>query len=177
MNKFIFAAMLMLSPFFLSAQKPKPAAKPVPVLKNNSDSVSYVLGEMYAFSLLEKRMEAVKITNINAFMKGLEDIIGKKKTLIDDAAANALLNTHMSVLQSGNVKPAIDEGNRFLAKNKLNADVKTTTSGLQYQVIKSGTGIKPALSDTFICHYRGTLLNGTEFDASYNRNEPLKMAG
>ncbi|MEQ1678950.1 MAG: FKBP-type peptidyl-prolyl cis-trans isomerase, partial [Chitinophagaceae bacterium] len=49
-------------------------------------------------------------------------------------------------------------------------------SGLQYEVITEGTGIKPTMADTFVCHYRGTLLNGTEFDASYNRGQPLTMA-
>lgn len=179
MNKIIAATLIFLSPFTLTAQTPKPVpkpvAKPVQVLKTNADSVSYVLGEMVAFSLLEKRLGAAKITNTNAFMKGISDVLDKKNLLIDDATANALLNVYMSKLEADIVKPTIDESNQFLAQNKLKPGVKTTASGLQYLVIKEGTGIKPNRSDSFVCHYRGTLLNGTEFDASYNRNQPLKM--
>ncbi|HLG41431.1 MAG TPA: FKBP-type peptidyl-prolyl cis-trans isomerase, partial [Chitinophagaceae bacterium] len=67
----------------------------------------------------------------------------------------------------------IDAGNAFLENNKKRPGVKVTASGLQYEVITEGTGIKPAKADTFVCHYRGTLIDGTEFDASYNRGQPL----
>ncbi|MGB3155233.1 MAG: FKBP-type peptidyl-prolyl cis-trans isomerase, partial [Chitinophagaceae bacterium] len=111
-----------------------------------------------------------------AFLRAINDILGKKTTLVDDMAANTLLNNYMSKQQEAKVKPAIEEGKKFLAQNKLKPGVKTTASGLQYEVIPEGTGIKPTAVDTFVCHYRGTLLNGTEFDASYNRNQPLQMA-
>lgn len=155
---------------------PKPIPKPVNILKTNADSVSYVLGEVAAFAFTEKGLGEVKITNSTAFMKALNDILGKKPTLIDDVSANALLNDYMTNLQSEKVKPAIEEGQKFLAQNKLKDGIKTTASGLQYQVITEGTGIKPAAVDTFVAHYRGTLLNDTEFDASYNRGQPLQMA-
>ena len=63
----------------------------------------------------------------------------------------------------------------FLAKNKLKPGVKTTASGLQYEVISEGTGSKLAIEDTFVVNYRGTLLNGFEFDASSRRGQPLVM--
>ena len=66
------------------------------------------------------------------------------------------------------------EGDAFLAANKSKPGVKTLASGLQYKVLKEGTGATPKLGDTFKAHYRGTLLNGTEFDSSYNR-EPLVL--
>ena len=96
-----------------------------------------------------------------------------KKTLLDDAAANSIMNNYMSRIQAEKSKPTIEAGQKFLAKNKLKPGVKTTASGLQYEVIKEGTGIKPTALDTFVCHYRGTYIDGTEFDASYNRGEPL----
>lgn len=172
----------------LNAQPPKtankpvpksivnPVPKPVPLLKTFADSVSYVLGEVSAFALIEKGLGDVKVTNNAAFMQALNDILGKKQTLIDDVSANSLLNIYMTKLQSEKVKPAIEEGEKFLAKNKLKDSVKTTASGLQYQVFTEGTGIKPAAVDTFVAHYRGTLLDGSEFDASYNRGQPLQMA-
>jgi len=68
------------------------------------------------------------------------------------------------------------EGLAFLAQNKLKEGVTTTASGLQYRVLKMGDGARPAATDTVKVHYRGTLLNGTEFDSSYARNEPISFA-
>jgi len=67
------------------------------------------------------------------------------------------------------------EGMDFLAKNKTAEGIKTTASGLQYKVLKQGTGKTPTASDTVIAHYRGTLIDGTEFDSSYKRGEPSKF--
>ena len=179
MKKFILSVMMLACIGFLNAQVTKPVIKPVPkpvnILKTTLDSVSYVLGEVAAYNLSQQGLGDVKINN-TAFMRAVNDILGKKKTLFDDVTANALLNNYMSKLQAEKVKPFIEEGQKFLAQNKLKDSIKTTASGLQYKVIKEGTGIKPTAVDTFVCHYRGTLLNGSEFDASYNRGEPLKMA-
>jgi FKBP-type peptidyl-prolyl cis-trans isomerase len=67
------------------------------------------------------------------------------------------------------------EGQKFLAENKLQEGVQTTDSGLQYKVMTMGEGAKPAATDTVKVHYRGTLLDGTEFDSSYARNEPISF--
>jgi FKBP-type peptidyl-prolyl cis-trans isomerase FklB len=176
MKKFILPGIMLLCFGIVNAQNTKPVTKPVSILKTNADSVNYVLGEIAAFSLREKGLGEVPITNSTAFMKALNDILGKKKTLVDDVTANALINSYMTKLQSEKVKPEIAKGQKFLAQNKLKPGIKITASGLQYEVIKEGTGIKPTVADTFVCHYRGTLLDGTEFDASYNRNQPLQMA-
>ena len=68
------------------------------------------------------------------------------------------------------------EGQKFLAENKVKDGVKTTDSGLQYKVVTLGDGAMPAATDTVKVHYKGTLLNGTEFDSSYARNEPISFA-
>lgn len=179
MKKLILGTVFMAALTGLQAQPPaktviKPITKPVTILKTTLDSVSYVLGEIAAFNLVQQGLGDVKINN-TAFLRALNDILGKKKTLMDDVAANALLNNYMVKIQQEKVKPTIEEGQKFLAQNKLKPGVKTTASGLQYEVITEGTGIKPSAMDTFVCHYRGTLLNGTEFDASYNRNQPLTL--
>lgn len=67
------------------------------------------------------------------------------------------------------------EGEAFLAENRTKAGVQVTDSGLQYKVITMGTGAKPAASDTVEVHYRGTLLDGTEFDSSYSRNQTMSF--
>jgi FKBP-type peptidyl-prolyl cis-trans isomerase len=67
------------------------------------------------------------------------------------------------------------EGQKFLAENKVKEGVQTTESGLQYKVVTMGDGAKPVATDTVKVHYRGTLLDGTEFDSSYARNEPISF--
>jgi FKBP-type peptidyl-prolyl cis-trans isomerase FklB len=67
------------------------------------------------------------------------------------------------------------EGQAFLAKNKTAPGVVTLPSGLQYKILKAGEGKKPTISDTVVCNYRGTFINGTEFDSSYKRNQPLSF--
>jgi FKBP-type peptidyl-prolyl cis-trans isomerase FklB len=172
MKSIILSFMMLAGVGLLNAQVPKP----VNLLKSNADSVSYVLGEVMGFSMLEKGLGDAKITNSATFMRAINDILGKKKTLMDDGTANTVLNNYMTKVKTEKMKPIIQEGEKFLAKNKLKPGVTTTASGLQYEVIHEGTGIKPTVADTFVCEYRGTLLNGTEFDASKNRNQPLQMA-
>jgi FKBP-type peptidyl-prolyl cis-trans isomerase len=67
------------------------------------------------------------------------------------------------------------EGEDFLAANKKKEGVTTTESGLQYEIIKKGEGAKPTKADTVVTHYKGTFLNGKQFDSSYDRNEPAKF--
>lgn len=172
MKKIILLVTMFAAIGVLNAQVTKPIPKPVPILKTTLDSVSYVLGEVAAYHLTQQGLGDVKINN-TAFIKAVNDILGKKPTLLDDVTANALLNNYMTKLQTEKVKPEIEKGQKFLAQNKLKPGVKTMPSGLQYEVITEGTGIKPTTVDTFVAHYRGTLLDGTEFDASYNRGQPL----
>ena len=72
-------------------------------------------------------------------------------------------------------KPTIEAGENFLASNKKKPGVTTTASGLQYEVLTQGTGPKPTLQDTVVCNYKGTFLNGTEFDNSYSRGTPAEF--
>jgi FKBP-type peptidyl-prolyl cis-trans isomerase len=70
---------------------------------------------------------------------------------------------------------ALEKGEKFLKENASKEGVKTTASGLQYKIVKEGAGPSPKATDTVLVHYRGTLLNGTEFDSSYKRNEPISF--
>jgi FKBP-type peptidyl-prolyl cis-trans isomerase FklB len=184
MKKIVLSVPFLMWVVCLQAQKTKTVpkttvkstSKPVPVLKTTADSLSYILGEVTAFGLIQKGLGDVKITNQTAFMHAINDIQGKKKTLIEDAAANSLLNDFMMKLQAEKSKTEIAKGEKFLAENKKKPGVRTTASGLQYEVLQEGTGIRPTAVDTFVCNYRGTLIDGTEFDASANRGEPLIMA-
>lgn len=156
-----------------SKTKPVAKAKPVaqqPGLKSINDSASYAIGVSVASFY---KQQGITSLNTALVSRAINDIMSGKKTLLDDEACNAVVTKVMNQMQESKSKPVIEEGKAFLAKNKKRPEVKTTASGLQYEVITEGTGIKPTALDTFVAHYRGTFINGTEFEASYNRGEPL----
>jgi FKBP-type peptidyl-prolyl cis-trans isomerase FklB len=112
-------------------------------------------------------------------MKGMQDTLAGK-TLLTEAEAQAILmqlqadmrkkqEEKMQQAGEGNQK----EGEAFLAANKAKPGVMALPSGLQYKILKEGTGPKPTTTDTVACNYRGTLVNGTEFDSSYKGGQPV----
>jgi FKBP-type peptidyl-prolyl cis-trans isomerase FklB len=121
------------------------------------------------------KQQGVNKVNSTLVLKAINDLMGNKTPLLDDNTANMVINNYLTQMQLQKSKAIIDSGVAFLKRNKTKPGVKTTASGLQYEVIKEGDGIKPAAVDTFVAHYRGTLLDGTEFDASYNRGQPLTL--
>jgi FKBP-type peptidyl-prolyl cis-trans isomerase len=179
MKKIILFATLCISFSLLHAQPGKPVAKPVakpagPILKTTLDSLSYILGESAAYNLTQQGFGEVKL-NMSLYTRAMNDILGKKKPLLDDNTANAMINRYFMKMQEEKSKGAIQAGEKFLAQNKLRPEVKTTPSGLQYEIVTQGTGERMAAIDTFVCNYRGTLIDGKEFDASANRGQPLTM--
>ena len=162
------------------AQKPapKPAAQTQP-LKNMMDSASYAIGLSVAnqYKQMSDFLREQGVTKVDTAMvlRGITDGIKAKKTLMTDNDANTVIMNYLSKAQASKAQPNIEAGQKFLAANKAKAGVKTTASGLQYEVIKEGTGPRPTAQDTVICNYAGTLLNGTEFDNSYKRGQPLTI--
>jgi len=111
--------------------------------------------------------------------QGLKDAAAGTKTRLTEDEAKAVLaevQTEVRKQQTEKAKEAADknktEGDAFLAANKTKEGVVTLPSGLQYKILKAGTGPKPTATDTVVCNYRGTLINGTEFDSSYKRGQP-----
>jgi FKBP-type peptidyl-prolyl cis-trans isomerase len=157
----------------VTKQAPKPAIKPV--FKNLADSASYALGRNIGNSLKSQGFDLSKLnkTLLNA---AITDLISNKNPQIDDASGNAVLTKYFNLLKEEKVKTTQQAGESFLRQNKLRPGVVTTASGLQYEVVTQGTGPMLTAVDTFVCHYRGTLVTGEEFDASYNRGKPLTMA-
>ena len=92
----------------------------------------------------------------------------KRIILAAGISASALLHTSMA-------QTPLEQGKAFLADNATKPGVKQTPSGLQYQILEPGAGKAPKATDTVLVNYRGTLLNGTEFDSSYKRNEPIEF--
>jgi len=175
LNTVLFAQTATTKPKPKPAVPAKPAvAKPVAqkpvVLKTLLDSACYAMGLSAATFYKE---QGIKTINTEILSRAIKDVLKGEQPLMDDATINNVMNKLMTQIQEESIRPAIDSGNAFLKRNKLKPGVKTTASGLQYEVITEGTGIKPTANDSVTCHYRGTLLNGTEFDASYNRGEPI----
>ena len=115
----------------------------------------------------------------NLVAQGLKDAIagGKTQMTEDEARASLIqLQTEMKAKQEAKMKEAGEsnkkEGETFLAANKSKPNVVTLASGLQYKILTAGTGTKPASTDTVVCNYKGTLIDGTEFDSSYKRGQP-----
>lgn len=152
-----------------TAAKPATAA---PALTTRTQKFSYALG-MYIGSgnaqMLKK--QAVDF-DPNLVAQGLKDAMAGGKTRLTEDEMKAVLTEvqNEKTQQVANKNKA--EGETFLAANKAKEGVVTLPSGLQYKILTAGTGAKPTASDTVVCNYRGTLVNGTEFDSSYKRGQP-----
>ncbi len=174
MKRIVWLVFLVAGSSTIQAQTGKPVAKkPLPALKNIKDSVSYAIGISVANFY---KQQGITTVNSAIVAKAIDDVLAGKKPILDDAAANSCMNNFMMRAQEQKAKKAIDEGRAFLAKNKTRPGVTTTASGLQYEVITEGTGVKPSGQDSVTCHYRGTFINGTGFDNSYDRGQPVTFS-
>jgi FKBP-type peptidyl-prolyl cis-trans isomerase FklB len=145
------------------------------VLKTQKDKISYAIGLNIGKSL---RKDSVDVDSA-IFARGVKDAITGAKALLTDDELKATLTTLQGELQARQqeeLKKAGDinlkAGEAFLAENKTKQGIVTLPSGLQYKIITPGNGPKPTASDSVTCNYRGTLLDGTEFDSSYKRGQP-----
>jgi FKBP-type peptidyl-prolyl cis-trans isomerase len=138
-----------------------------------NDSASYAIG----LSVVNfYKQQGVTTLNTVLISKAINDVMAGKKPAFNDSMANIIMNKYLSVLQEEKTKPTIAEGEAFLLQNKTRPGVKVTASGLQYEVIREGTGIRPGPRDSVTCHYKGTLLNGMEVDNSYSRGQPITFS-
>jgi FKBP-type peptidyl-prolyl cis-trans isomerase FklB len=181
MKKSILLAVALISITAATAQtkpapKPKPVVKPAaaaPVLKSAIDSFSYSIG--LSIANFYKQQGITKI-NTNMVSKAINDATANKKTLLTEEEMNMSISNYLQKLKSEKSAANRKAGEDFLAENKKKPGVITLPSGLQYQIIKEGTGEKPTVNDKVKCHYHGTLLNGTIFDSSVDRGQPIDFA-
>ena len=156
-----------------------PAKATVPLtLKTQNQKASYAIGMNIGKNL---KRDSVEVDSA-VLVRGLKDALAGSKLLLTDEEAKAALTALQAEVrgkEEAKLKAAAVEnkktGEAFLAANKTKEGVITLPSGLEYKIIKEGTGPKPAAEDTVLCHYRGTLVDNTEFDSSYKRKEPLKI--
>jgi FKBP-type peptidyl-prolyl cis-trans isomerase FklB len=157
----IFSASLLALPLFGQEKSAQ--------LKDQKDKVSYSIGMQIGFNLSRQKVEI----NPDVLAAGIKDAIGGKPQLTPDQVKEimATFEKDMEQKQKAAGEKNKAEGAKFLEENKKKEGVKATASGLQYKVLKEGTGAQPKATDMVTVNYRGTLINGTEFDSSYKRGQ------
>lgn len=136
------------------------------------DKISYAIGLSMGQNLLGSGVTKMEY---NDLAEGIKDVLEKQQPKISYQEAQTILGKFFQELEqkiAGEQKAA---GEKFLEENKKHEGVKVTPSGLQYEVIESTLGQKPKATDTVKVHYEGTLIDGTVFDSSYKRGEPISF--
>ena len=156
-------------------QAPASGSQSPSTLATQKEKLSYALGMNIGKNL---HRDAIEI-DPNLLLQGMKDAIAGGQTLMTDQEAQAAVTELQNDLRKkqeektqaagGNNQK---EGEAFLAANKTKPGIVTLPSGLQYKILKAGTGAKPTATDSVVCNYRGTLIDGTEFDSSYKRGQP-----
>jgi FKBP-type peptidyl-prolyl cis-trans isomerase FklB len=151
------------------------AAQDAPNLKTEKEKFSYALGMQMGAGFRKQALDL----DLDTFSKGLaESFNGAKTMLSEDEMRSVLANAQeeykkkQAALREEKAEATLREGEKFLAENKNKEGVVTLPSGLQYKILKQGTGEKPEIDEKVVCNYRGTLLDGKEFDSSAKHNGP-----
>jgi FKBP-type peptidyl-prolyl cis-trans isomerase FklB len=154
------------------------SAQDKPDLTNTKQKTSYAIGVDIATSLKRQGVDL----DAKALNAGIADGLAGKPALTEEQQKAVLMDLQKSLQakaeadQQAAAEKNLKAGEAFLAANARKDGVKTTASGLQYKVIKSGTGATPKLTDTVKVHYHGTLIDGTVFDSSVQRGEPITFS-
>src|SRR5436305_465362 len=158
----VVSASLLVLPLFGQEKSPQ--------LKDQRDKVSYSIGMNIGFNLSKQKVDI----NPDILAAGIKDSIAGKPQLTQDQVKDVMAQFEKDMeqkqKQAGEKNKA--DGAKFLEENKKKPGVKTTASGLQYKAEKEGTGSQPKATDMVTVNYRGTLIDGTEFDSSYKRGQP-----
>jgi FKBP-type peptidyl-prolyl cis-trans isomerase FklB len=179
------AVLLVASALTAGAQQSPQTMEPAPQTPESApvkgkpesvhDRASYAIGLNLGRTLKSNDVQA----NTDLLLQGIRDgFAGAPALLTDEEIQAAMQALQQEVMQAQQAKQKVQgeknkaEGEAFLAKNKERAGVKTTASGLQYEVLKEGTGAAPKATDTVTVHYTGTLIDGTKFDSSVDRGQP-----
>ena len=177
MKKLFIPALLLVSIFSYAQTKKKTVPGKAVVqalsLKSSEDSLSYAIGLSVAGFYKEQGVQNV---NANIVARAITDVLKTGKPLLNDQQANSCIINFVQKAKAEKAEPNKKAGEVFLAENKTKPGVVTLPSGLQYIVLKEGTGPKPVATDKVKCHYRGTLIDGTVFDSSIDRGQPIEFA-
>lgn len=133
------------------------------------NAVSYCVGMSIAGSLLDQNLGSI---DPKILSQAISDAFEGKEPLYTPDQANMIIQQFLQIQGEKQFEQNKIEGEAFLAQNKTRQEVKTTSTGLQFEVLEEGNGQKPAASDTVSVHYHGTLIDGTVFDSSVKRGQP-----
>jgi len=132
-------------------------------------AVSYCIGMSVADSLMQQDLSGI---DPQVMSEAIADIFAGKTPKFSPEQANGIIQAYLQEVTESKFEVYKKEGEDFLAANKDKAGVQTTSTGLQYEVISEGSGVKPSANDTVQVHYHGTLIDGTVFDSSVDRGLP-----
>lgn len=175
MNKLLLVSSISAAFVLAACDGPKPPPKK---LESEDAKAAYSIGYMTAKSM------SAQVPNLDAksYNKGFQDAYAKKDPSIKEEDMKTILMAYeqkirkeMEEKQKKAAADAVSKGAAYLAENAKKPNVKTTASGLQYEVIKEGTGAKPTATSTVKVHYEGKLVDGTVFDSSIKRGEPVSF--
>ena len=144
-------------------------------IKTDTQKLSYAMGVYFALGVAKQEMDI----DVPTFIQAVEDILKGKEPQISMKEMQDILTQYKETVakqQSDAVAVNRKAGNVFLAENKKKEGVIESPTGLQYKVIKEGDGEKPVASSNVTVHYKGTLVDGTVFDSSYERGEPATLS-
>ena len=143
-------------------------------IETDQEKLSYSMGIFFGQTVIRQEMEI----DVPAFMQAVEDVLNKNEKKLSDEEMQKIINTYQKKEQEDRIAKSDKDnadGKKFLAENKKKEGVTVLPSGLQYKIIKNSEGEKPLADSRVVVHYRGTLINGTEFDSSYARGEPIEL--
>lgn len=141
-------------------------------MSNNNEAVSYCVGMSIAGSLVQQDLNTI---NPSILAEAISDVFNNKAPKYNAEEANQIIQTYIESVNETKFEKNKTEGESFLAENKKRPEVKETESGLQYEVITDATGEKPSETTTVKVHYHGTLVDGTVFDSSVERDSPASF--
>jgi FKBP-type peptidyl-prolyl cis-trans isomerase FklB len=179
MKKTILFTLIILTTCNLFAQSRKKSAasasasSTIAKLNNQTDSLSYSIGIMVASFYKQQGITKINDTLVN---KAIKDKMSGDSTLLTEQQCNQVLMGFIEKAKADKAAVAKKQGEAFLSSYKTKPGVVTTASGLQYLVLKEGTGPKPTISDKVKCDYEGRLIDGTVFDSSIKQGKPIEFA-
>lgn len=166
MKKLILSSLLL---FIVSCTKEKTVE-----LKTTKEKQSYTIGYQIASGLKGQNLDI----DINALTLAFSDTFGGKSSRLSEEDMNKAMQAmqqEMMMKKAEESKGNKEAGEKFLSENKKNKNIKVTSSGLQYEILKEGKGPSPKETDVVQVHYRGTFIDGKEFDSSYNSGNPAEF--
>jgi FKBP-type peptidyl-prolyl cis-trans isomerase len=164
--------LILLSSLILSACNVfrKTEVKSTGSLNTQTEKFSYALGMSIGENLSEAGLDSVDVNNL---VRGINDVLKNKEKQLTTEEASFIVSEYIQSLEQRKAEINKEVEQKFFERNKKQSGVKTTQSGLQYEVIKEGEGPAPSITDQVTVHYHGTLMNGTVFDSSVERGEPM----